>query len=143
MDPIQKQIIEELSIFEDWIDRYEYIIDQGRGLPPFPENLKQELYRVTGCQAQVWIVPKWDGTQLSFQATSDAAIVKGLIAILLKIYSGRTPEAILSTPAEFIKTLGLDQHLTPTRSNGLYHMLKIIFNSAKAYSESLLSRASA
>ncbi len=122
----QQEIIEEFSIFDDWMDRYQYLIDMGRRLPEFPEELRNDDNRIRGCQSQVWFVPTKKGDRLEFQAISDAAIVSGLIALLLRIYSGRTPQDILDTPADFVTALGLESHLSPTRSTGLASMLKAI-----------------
>ncbi len=128
---IQQQLVADFNCFDNWLDKYEYIIDLGRQLPDFPEEWQIEDYRIHGCQAQVWIKPALREGNLHFDATSDAAIVKGLIAILLQLYSDRTPKEILATKPDFIKAIGLDQHLSPTRSNGLYHMLEAIYRFAK------------
>ena len=114
------------------MDRYRYIIDLGKELPPFPEEWMTDAYKVRGCQSQVWLKPDNENGRLLFRATSDAAIVSGLIAILLKIYSDRTPEEILATPPEFIEGIGLDEHLSPSRSNGLHSMIQTMFGYAKA-----------
>jgi cysteine desulfuration protein SufE len=130
---IESEIIEDFKFSEDWLERYEYIIDLGRQLKSLPTELQIESYKIHGCQAQVWIVPEFKEGHLYFQAMSDAAIVQGLIAILLKIYSGQSPEAILNQKPEFISKIGLDKHLSPTRSNGLYHMLEAILKYANLY----------
>jgi cysteine desulfuration protein SufE len=130
---LEAEIIEDFQFSEDWLERYEYIIDLGRKLPALPKELQIEQYKIHGCQAQVWIVPRFENGHLFFQAMSDAAIVQGLVAILFNIYNGQSPEAILSTQPSFIKAIGLDKHLSPTRSNGLYHMLEAIFKFAKQH----------
>jgi cysteine desulfuration protein SufE len=122
----QQEVIEEFSLFDDWMDRYQYIIDLGRRLPEFPDELRSEENRIRGCQSQVWFVPEQKDGRLHFQAISDAAIVSGLIALLLRIYSGRTPQDILDTPPDFVTALQLEAHLSPTRSNGLSSMLAAI-----------------
>ncbi len=122
----QQEIIEEFSFFEDWMDRYQYLIDMGRRLPEFPEELRTEENRIRGCQSQVWFVAEAQGDRLEFRAISDAAIVSGLIALLLRLYSGRRPQDILDTPPDFVSALQLESHLSPTRSNGLSSMLKAI-----------------
>jgi len=122
----QQEVIEEFSLFDDWMDRYQYIIDLGRRLPEFPEALRTEDNRIRGCQSQVWFVPEQRDGRLYFQAVSDAAIVSGLIALLLRLYSGRYPRDILDTPPDFVSALQLESHLSPTRSNGLSSMLKAI-----------------
>jgi cysteine desulfuration protein SufE len=122
----QRELIDEFSLFEDWMDRYQYLIDLGRRLPEFPEELRVEENRIRGCQSQVWFVAEEEDGRLNFRATSDAAIVSGLIALLLRLYSGRTPREILDTPPEFVSALQLESHLSPTRSNGLSSMLAAI-----------------
>ena len=122
----QQEIIEEFGLFDDWMDRYQYLIDLGRRLPEFPEDLRTDEHRIRGCQSQVWFVPEKRDGRLYFQAISDAAIVSGLIALLLRLYSGREPRDILDTPPDFVEALELQSHLSPTRSNGLSSMLKAI-----------------
>ena len=122
----QQEIIEEFDLFDDWMDRYQYLIDLGRRLPEFPDELRTEEHRIRGCQSQVWFVPERRDGRLYFQAISDAAIVSGLIALLLRLYSGREPQDILDTPPDFVEALELQSHLSPTRSNGLGSMLKAI-----------------
>ena len=122
----QQQLIEEFSYFDNWMDRYQYIIDLGRRLPEFPESDMTDANKIKGCQAQVWFVASKEDDRLKFRAISDAAIVSGLIALLLRIYSGRRPQEILDTPADFVAALELEQHLSPTRSNGLSSMLQAI-----------------
>ena len=127
----QETIAEEFAFFGDWTERYQYLIDLGRKLPPFPEALKVEEYKVHGCQSQVWLVPSGDTARLDFQAISDSSIVTGLIALLLRVYSGRSAQEILATQPTFIETIGLSKHLSPTRSNGLSAMLQTIQQHAR------------
>ena len=122
----QAEIIDEFGLFDDWMDRYQYLIDLGRRLPEFPDELKTEENLIRGCQSQVWFVPEEKDGRLYFQAISDAAIVSGLIALLLRLYSGRYPQDILDTPPDFVEALQLQSHLSPTRSNGLRSMLNAI-----------------
>jgi cysteine desulfuration protein SufE len=122
----QSALIEEFQFFDDWMDRYQYIIDLGRRLPAFPENAKIDHNKIKGCQSQVWFTAEMTNGRLHFQAISDAAIVSGLIAVLLRIYNDREPQDIVASPTEFVAALGLEQHLSPTRSNGLAAMLKAI-----------------
>jgi len=122
----QRELIEDFELFEDWMDRYQYLIDMGRRLPEFPESLKNDEHRIRGCQSQVWFVPKKRDGRLYFQAISDAAIVSGLIALLLRLYDGRKPQDILDTPPDFVAALQLESHLSPTRSTGLSSMLTAI-----------------
>ena len=122
----QQEIIDEFSLFDDWMDRYQYLIDLGRRLPELPDELRTEENRIRGCQSQVWFVPEQKDGRLYFRAISDAAIVSGLIALLLRLYSGRYPQDILDTPPDFVEALQLQSHLSPTRSNGLSSMLAAI-----------------
>ena len=126
----QDELIEEFQFFDDWMDRYQYLIDLGRRLPEFPEADRIDANKIRGCQSQVWFVAEKKDGRLEFRAISDAAIVSGLIAVLLRIYNGRRPQDILETPPEFVAALQLEQHLSPTRSNGLGSMLKAIRNFA-------------
>jgi cysteine desulfuration protein SufE len=125
-DDAQQAIADEFAFFSDWTERYQYLIDLGRKLPTFAESLKTEERKVQGCQSQVWLVTKGDRDRLDFQAISDSAIVSGLIALLLRVYSGRSAQEILDTEPRFVEAIGLTQHLSPTRSNGLAAMLKTI-----------------
>ena len=127
---IQRDLIAEFALFDNWIDRYQYLIDLGRQLPPFPDRWKIEANRVHGCQAQVWLHCRESGGRLVIQAISDAAIVSGLIALLIRVYSNQPPKVVFNTPPIFIKELGLETHLSPTRSNGLHVMLNTIMQSA-------------
>lgn len=126
----QKELIEEFQFFDNWMDRYQYLIDLGRRLPEFPEADRIDENKIRGCQSQVWFVASEHDGKLEFQAISDAAIVSGLIAMLLRIYSGRRPQDILDTPPDFVSALQLEAHLSHTRSNGLASMLKAIRNFA-------------
>ncbi|KZC16557.1 Fe-S cluster assembly protein SufE [Rhodanobacter sp. FW510-R12] len=119
----QQEIAEEFAFLGDWTERYQYLIDLGRQLPPFPEEHKIEAWRVHGCQSMVWLVPSGDAARMHFEATSDSAIVSGLIALVLRVYSDRPAAEILVTEPAFIATIGLAKHLSPTRSNGLAAML--------------------
>jgi cysteine desulfuration protein SufE len=123
---VQEEIVDTFSVLEDWTDRYQYIIDLGRQLPPFPEEYKTEEYRLKGCQSQVWIRTDLVDGLLQIRATSDSAIVAGLIALLLRVYSGRSPADIIATPPDFIRRIDLEAHLSPTRSNGLAAMVQQI-----------------
>ena len=127
----QAELIEEFELFDNWMDRYQYLIDLGRKLPDFPEAWKTEEYRLHGCQSQVWLRAEEEGELLNFQAISDSAIVSGLIAVLMRVYSGRPPADILLARPDFIDAIGLDEHLSPTRSNGLHAMLDAIQGHAK------------
>ena len=131
----QQEIIEEFRFFDDWMDRYQYIVDMGRRLPEFPDEHRVDENKIRGCQSQVWFVADQKDGRLHFQAISDAAIVSGLIAVLLRIYSGKEPRDILDTPPDWVAELGLENHLSPTRSNGLHSMLRAIRNFAAEAAE--------
>ncbi len=128
----QVAIADEFAFFGDWTERYQYLIDLGRKLPPLPEAAKIEQYKVTGCQSQVWLLPSGDAARLDFLAASDSSIVSGLIALLLRVYSGRSASEILATEPRFVEAIGLAKHLSPTRSNGLASMLATIKEYARA-----------
>ena len=128
----QAAIREEFAFFGDWSERYQYLIDLGRKLPPFPEQWKTEEHRLHGCQSMVWIVPQGDAGRLDFHAISDSAIVSGLIFLALRVYSGRPAAEILATTPDYIADIGLARHLSPARSNGLASLLAFIGDSAHA-----------
>ncbi|MCQ4163680.1 SufE family protein [Tahibacter harae] len=130
----QDAIIDEFAFFGDWTERYQYLIDLGRKLGDFPAEWKTEANKVHGCQSQVWLVPSGDAARMEFAAASDSSIVTGLIALLLRVYSGRSAEAILATEPRFVESIGLARHLSPTRSNGLAAMLQTV----KQYARSAL-----
>lgn len=115
----QQAIAEEFAFFGDWTERYQYLIDLGKQLPPFREEWKTEEHRVHGCQSMVWLMPSGDAANMHFDAISDSAIVSGLIALILRVYSDRPAQEIIGTEPQFIATIGLAKHLSPTRSNGL------------------------
>ncbi len=122
----QEEIVETFQLLEEWTDRYQYIIDLGRQAPAFPSEWQTEQFRLKGCQSQVWIVTELKEGRLQIHATSDSAIVAGLIAMLVKVYSNRRPADIIATPPEFIRKIQLEDHLSPTRSNGLSAMVQQI-----------------
>lgn len=133
---VQLELIEEFDFFDDWTDRYQYLIDLGRKLPEFPARWRDEQHRLHGCQSQVWMHHEQLGTTLHFDAISDSVIVSGLIALLLRVYSDRDADEILATEPIFISAIGLDSHLSPTRKNGLHAMLTAIRTAAiKAHSK--------
>ena len=130
----QDEIIEEFEGLTDWMDRYAYIIDMGNTLPAFPESEKIPANLIEGCQSRVWISARLndDGT-IHFEADSDALIVKGIVSLLMRVLNDRTPEEILGANLYFIEKIGLKEHLSPTRSNGLVAMVKQIHNYARAF----------
>ena len=122
----QAEVIDEFGFFDNWMDRYQYIIDLGKRLPELPADERIDANQIKGCQSQVWFVAEKRDDRLHFRAISDAAIVSGLIAILLRIYSDKKPQDILESSTDFVAALGLADHLSPTRSNGLNSMLAAI-----------------
>jgi len=130
---VQQDIVENFEFLDDWTERYQYLIELGRNLSPLPDKYRIEANRLYGCQARVWFVGETRQGRLFFQAESDSAIVAGLIALLLKVYSGRTPDEILGTEPSFIEKIGLAQHLSSNRKNGLFLMLARIQALAAAY----------
>ena len=133
IDEIQQQIIEDFSGFEDWMDKYGLLIDLGNELVPIDPKYKVDSNLIRGCQSRVWLHQEFLDGKIVFEAESDALIVKGLVALLLKIYSNRTPHEILTSEPRFIDEIGLRQHLSPTRSNGLLAMVKQMKLYALAY----------
>ena len=130
----QAAIAEEFSFFGDWSERYQYLIDLGRKLPPFPDEWKTGEHRLHGCQSMVWIVATGDASRLDFAAASDSAIVSGLVFLALRVYSGRPAAEILATEPDYVAAIGLAKHLSPTRSNGLAALLAFIRDRAQAAS---------
>lgn len=124
IDNIQNEIIEEFNIFDDWMDKYQLIIDVGSEHPPINENYKNDDNLIEGCQSRVWLHAEYYKGKVFFQADSDAIITKGLVALLVKVWSGQSPNDILTSNLYFIDSIGLKEHLSPTRSNGLLSMIK-------------------
>ena len=135
-DPVatQDEIIASFSMFPEWLDRYQYLIDLGRKLPPLAEEEKTDDKLLAGCQSRVWLYLEGDADGVTIRANSDAAIVSGLIALLTQVYSGCSAQQILDTEPFFIREIGLADHLSPTRANGLHAMLQAI----REHAESLL-----
>lgn len=134
---IQQQIIREFEALGDWTERYKHIIKQGRELEPLDEEYKVEENLVRGCQSQVWLHTTLEDGNVIFEADSDAAITKGLVALMVRFYSGQDPDTIIATSPSFIKKIGMEQHLSPTRSNGLASMVKQMKIYAMAYKTKL------
>ena len=120
---IQNQLIDEFSFFEDWSQRYEYLIELGKSLPLIDEKYKTDQYLIKGCQSQVWLHAQYDGTLIHFTADSDAIITKGIVALLVRVFTGHTPQEIAAADTAFIDKIQLKEHLSPTRANGLVSML--------------------
>ena len=131
----QAAIADEFGFFGDWSERYQYLIDLGRKLPDLPAQWKTEEHRLHGCQSLVWIVAEGDAARLDFHAISDSAIVSGLVYLALRVYSGRSAAEILATTPDYIASIGLAKHLSPTRSNGLAALLAFIQSRARAAGE--------
>ncbi|MFV0522118.1 MAG: SufE family protein [Mangrovibacterium sp.] len=133
IEQTQQEIIEEFSIYEDWMDKYGYLIELGNDLTELAPENKNDQHLIKGCQSRVWLVPEFKDGKIYFKGESDAVIVKGIVALLLRVVSGHTPAEILATNLHFIDAIGLKQHLSPTRSNGLVAMVKQIRLYAVAY----------
>jgi cysteine desulfuration protein SufE len=133
INEIQDLIIEEFAQFGDWMERYEYLIDLGRSLAPFDERHKTPEYLIEGCQSKVWLFPSFENGIITFTAESDALITRGIVALLVRVFSGRTPSEIVEANIYFIEKIGLRENLSPTRSNGLLAMMKQMRLYALAY----------
>jgi cysteine desulfuration protein SufE len=133
LNEIQSDIVEEFSIFEDWLDRYNYLIELGNDLPEINPKYRTNEYLINGCQSKVWLHADLVDGKMEFKADSDAIIVKGIVALLVKVLNGRTPGEIMETELHFIEDIGLRQNLSPTRSNGLLAMVKKMRLYAMAY----------
>ena len=130
---IQDEIIEEFSSFDDWMDRYSLLIDYGNGLEPFPEADKNDKNLIDGCQSKVWFTAEMQYGKVVYKGDSDAILVKGIVALLIRVLSEQTPEDIINTKLYFIDEIQLREHLSPTRSNGLNAMLRRMIEYAMAY----------
>ena len=130
---IQNELIEEFSMFDDWMERYEYMIDLGKSLPLIDPSLKTEDKLIKGCQSKVWLHSTLQEGRILFTADSDAIITKGIVAILIRVFSNQTPDAIVQANTKFIDEIGLKEHLSPTRANGLVSMVKQMKLYAIAY----------
>jgi cysteine desulfuration protein SufE len=130
---IQNNIIEEFSLFDDWMDKYNLLIDLGKELPVIDPRFKIKDFLIEGCQSKVWLHPEYDGKRITFTADSDAIITRGIVALLIKVLSDRTPDEIIATDLYFIDKIGLKQNLSPTRSNGLLSMVRQMKLYAMAY----------
>ncbi|MCU0409365.1 MAG: SufE family protein [Bacteroidales bacterium] len=133
IDEIQASIIDEFSAFDDWMDKYNLLIDIGKDLPLIDPKFKVKDFLIEGCQSKVWLKPEFDGNLVTFTADSDAIITRGIVALLIRVMSGRTPEEIMAADLGFIDAIGLRQNLSPTRSNGLLAMTRQMKLYAMAY----------
>ncbi len=123
---LQHEIVDEFSMFDDWMQRYEYIIDLGKSLPLIDEKYKTDENTIKGCQSKVWLHADQEDGKINFTADSDAILTKGIIAVLIRVFSGHSPQEILDADTDFINEIGLKEHLSPTRANGLVSMVKQI-----------------
>ncbi len=133
INELQDNVIEEFSAFDDWMDKYALLIDLGNSLPPLEEKYKTESNLIEGCQSRVWLQADYEDGKIIFKGESDAVIVKGIVSLLINVLSGHTPQEILDTDLYFIEQIGLREHLSPTRSNGLVAMVKQMRMYALAY----------
>lgn len=122
----EEELIQEFEMFDDWMDKYNYIIELGKDLPMIDPQFKTEEFLISGCQSQVWLHPEYKDGKLYFSADSDAIITKGIVNLLIRVLSGHTPQEILDNDLSYLDTIGLKNHLSPTRSNGLASMIKQI-----------------
>ena len=124
IEEIEKEIVEEFSMFDDWMGKYEHIIELGKSLPMIEEKYKTDDRLIKGCQSKVWLRSEVKGNKIFFTADSDAIITKGLVAMVIRVLSGHSPEEIVNAKMDFVNQIGLTQHLSPTRANGLVNMIK-------------------
>ncbi len=136
-DKVQDEIIEEFSIFEDWLDKYDYLISLSDSLPPIDPSHRTEKYLIEGCQSRVWIDARLEDGKVYYTADSDAIIVKGIIALLVRVMNGRTPQEIVDADLYFIEAIGLKENLSPTRGNGLLAAIKQMRLYALAFSSKM------
>lgn len=137
IEEIQDELIDEFSMFDDWMQRYEYMIELGKSLPLIDENLKTDDKLIKGCQSKVWLQSELKDEKIIFTADSDAIITKGIVAILVRVFSNQKPQSILDANTDFIDEIGLKEHLSPTRANGLVSMIKQMKMYALAYQTQL------
>jgi len=134
---IQEEIIDEFSMFEDWMERYEYIIDLGKSMPLIKDEFKTDSNLISGCQSKVWLHSEIEGDKIKFTTDSDAILTKGIVALLLRVFNNQKPKDILDTDLYFVDKIGLKEHLSPTRANGLVSMIKQIKLYALAFQSKL------
>ena len=131
LQEVQAEVVDDFSMYDEWLDKYEYLIDLGRRLEPFPEELKTDDRLIKGCQSRVWLDAREEDGRLYFRADSDAIITKGIISLLIGVYSGRTAAEIAADDFAFVDRLGLRENLSPTRANGLASMIETLRQTAK------------
>lgn len=137
IEEIQEEIVEEFALFDEWMDKYEHLIELGKELPLIADEHKKEENLIKGCQSRVWLYAELRGDVIEFTADSDAIITKGIVALMIRVFSNQTPEAIAKASLDFIDKIGLKEHLSPTRSNGLLAMVKQIKMYAIAFQAKL------
>ena len=137
IETIEAEIVDEFSLFDSWEDKYEYIIDMGKKLPPLSTEFKKDENKIKGCQSTVWMHSDIKGGKVYYEADSDAMIVKGLVSMLIRVFSGQPPEAVINAPVKFIDDIGMTSHLAQTRSNGLRAMIKQMKLDAIAWNSKL------
>lgn len=141
IEAIQQDLIDEFSLFDDWMDKYEHLIDLGKSLPLIDPELKTEDRIIKGCQSKVWLDAKLVDDKVVFTADSDAIITKGIVAVLIRVFSNQSPETIVNANTDFIDAIGLKEHLSPTRANGLVSMIKQMKLYALGYQTQLKSES--
>jgi cysteine desulfuration protein SufE len=124
IEEVERQIIGEFAAFPDWMDKYEYLIELGKSLPPFDEKSKVEQNLINGCQSRVWLDARYENGRIYYSADSDTIITKGIVSLLVRVLSGQPPQAVLAAKLDFIEAIGLKENLSPTRANGLLSMIK-------------------
>ena len=132
LQEVESEVVDEFAMFDDWLDKYEYLIELGKSLKGYPEEDKTDEHLRKGCQSRVWLIWKYEDGRLWFNADSDAIITKGIISLLIRIYSGRTPQEIALSDFSVVNRIGLKENLSPTRANGLASMIETIRNAAAA-----------
>jgi cysteine desulfuration protein SufE len=137
IESIEAEIVDEFSLFDSWEDKYEYIIDMGKKLPPLSEEFKKDENKIKGCQSTVWMHSAVEDGKIYYEADSDAMIVKGLVSMLIRVFSGQPPAAVIEAPVKFIDDIGMTSHLAQTRSNGLRAMIKQMKLDAIAWNSKL------
>lgn len=133
IEKIENELLDEFSLFDDWMDKYEYIIEMGKNLPPLDKKYKTKEYKIEGCQSQAWINTKYENGKLIFEADGDAIISKGIMALLLRVLSNQTPQDIVDAKLEFVERIGIKEHLSINRANGLTAFVNRIKSDASKY----------
>ena len=133
LQEVESEVVDEFAMFDEWLDKYEFLIELGKSLKDYPESSRTDEHLIKGCQSRVWLDSRYENGRLWFNADSDAIITKGIISLLIRIYSGRTPEEILGSDFSVVEKIGLKENLSPTRANGLVSMIETIRREAAAH----------